>query len=1167
MDMDIRQSHGYLEVYDGYFSRETLIAQTNGIGVTFGIEIARNLAYFKLTTLEASGETGTGFKVAYFVAKDHSGTSGGIHATLQPKFLTSPNFPDAYSPSLNLVWTIHSGGTVAIKVFYVDIPSGSDCTAGSLNIYNGNSIQSNRVARYCGSRIFPGDQHRSTGQSYTVSFISGQTTGQGRGFFVSYSSDIEDPDATTAKTTTVGNGGGTNTPPGPFSCPQRETIVAHPTKNEINLSGDISANSDCSWSIIGHGDWELLLDVRRLQTACPIGSTDFVLSVYDGTNANGALLQRFSCRESNTEGSVVTSSGSAFIRLQANAGINGVGLTVYYMLVMDKFGGTYSRDGTVLTVGDDVQYLSTPNFPYETPGNLNEIWAIDTRGADTFIQVEFMDMDANDECIGDSLLIYEASESDLMNRTPTVIATLCNVDDWQKKHYKVTKQYLGILFNSDSDGARRGFFLQFGKVSSTTTVSTRRTESTTTTPRSTMRTTPANGGDTPIGSLTCSTARQPLSAIPRAGKIRGSGDNLDCTWLITADSDWVVMLQVTDLRAACTHGTTGSVLSIYDGSDAGNDLLAEYDCSDTDGGEIVVATSGEAFIHLQTNAAVDLINVYYISVAEKSTGSYNLDGTIGSAEDTVQYISSVNFPSLYASDLQMIYAIDTGGQSGFIEVVFVDISPSAGCIHDNLQIYEATQAEVLSRTPTILTNLCVRQDWEPKYYPITKQYLGIVFMSDSQNNGRGFFLRYGLGVGTTPTTTVRTTKSSSTAATTTAGTGVSTGRTTTDSGTKPSTQDCSGQNSLVAQLTKKTIAVAHNMDESCSLVINAADGASIVLEIRKLQIPCTSSEAVIRLYDGNSASGTLLMQHLCGNTTPSELAIASSGQAFVEILGVSGTGQKSWEIFYLGSRDYSSKSFLVEGVINQATREPQFITSPNFPGEYEGSLQMAWAIDTGTNDDVTIIIEFYDMPSSPGCIGDGVQVMEGTQADLIARSPRLLGGHCGYQNWTRRIYKPTRQYVVIGFTSDATVSGKGFLLRYGLGDLSEITTTVAGPTDTTGGPVTERSSVKSDDDYTTYVAVAGGCLGALCLAAVLLFLFMKRRRYQNNHAKPKERQLSGHENPNFENGPEIDIYGDRGSSEKPYRRDTIPATDACGNIAPKRKTARKAIMDTDDRRL
>lgn len=96
-------------------------------------------------------------------------------------------------------------------------------------------------------------------------------------------------------------------------------------------------------------------------------------------------------------------------------------------------------------------------------------------------------------------------------------------------------------------------------------------------------------------------------------------------------------------------------------------------------------------------------------------------------------------------------------------------------------------------------------------------------------------------------------------------------------------------------------------------------------------------------------------------------------------------------------------------------------------------------------------------------------------------------------------------------------------------------------------------SVKSDDDYTTYVAVAGGCLGALCLAAVLLFLFMKRRRYQNNHAKPKERQLSGHENPNFENGPEIDIYGDRGSSEKPYRRDTIPATDACGNIAPKER--------------
>lgn len=48
-----------------------------------------------------------------------------------------------------------------------------------------------------------------------------------------------------------------------------------------------------------------------------------------------------------------------------------------------------------------------------------------------------------------------------------------------------------------------------------------------------------------------------------------------------------------------------------------------------------------------------------------ATGSYNLDGTIGSAEDTVQYISSVNFPSLYAR-----YVVEYDPQISIYSLVF-----------------------------------------------------------------------------------------------------------------------------------------------------------------------------------------------------------------------------------------------------------------------------------------------------------------------------------------------------------------------------------------------------------------------------------------------------------------------------------------------------------------
>uniref|UniRef100_A0A2C9KMJ4 CUB domain-containing protein n=1 Tax=Biomphalaria glabrata TaxID=6526 RepID=A0A2C9KMJ4_BIOGL len=95
------------------------------------------------------------------------------------------------------------------------------------------------------------------------------------------------------------------------------------------------------------------------------------------------------------------------------------------------------------------------------------------------------------------------------------------------------------------------------------------------------------------------------------------------------------------------------------------------------------------------------------------------------------------------------------------------------------------------------------------------------------------------------------------------------------------------------------------------------------------------------------------------------------------------------------------------------------ISSPNYPGNYDNNLVVTWLIVTGPG--TKIELTFQDV--STECGYDNVQIMDGPSS-----SDPVIGTLCtlpGVNSLTS-----TSNALFINFTSDSSVSGRGFILTY-----------------------------------------------------------------------------------------------------------------------------------------
>uniref|UniRef100_A0A3B3XUI0 CUB domain-containing protein n=1 Tax=Poecilia mexicana TaxID=48701 RepID=A0A3B3XUI0_9TELE len=112
-----------------------------------------------------------------------SGCGGDL--VMQSGAFNSPNYPDAYPPNMECVWTLRSspGNRMQISFIMFHLQGDSDCQNDYLEIREGSSAGS-LVGRFCGASL-PSNYTSVTGSTVTLHFKSDSAVG-GRGFLVDW---------------------------------------------------------------------------------------------------------------------------------------------------------------------------------------------------------------------------------------------------------------------------------------------------------------------------------------------------------------------------------------------------------------------------------------------------------------------------------------------------------------------------------------------------------------------------------------------------------------------------------------------------------------------------------------------------------------------------------------------------------------------------------------------------------------------------------------------------------------------------------------------------------------------------------------------------------------------------------------------------------------------
>ena len=101
-----------------------------------------------------------------------------------------------------------------------------------------------------------------------------------------------------------------------------------------------------------------------------------------------------------------------------------------------------------------------------------------------------------------------------------------------------------------------------------------------------------------------------------------------------------------------------------------------------------------------------------------------------------------------------------------------------------------------------------------------------------------------------------------------------------------------------------------------------------------------------------------------------------------------------------------------------------FIRSPNYPQPYRHRATCVWIITVADGNIITFNVTDLDIEASTTCRYDNVLIRDGYN-NSAAQIVRLCG-----TNRPVTLFKSTGNRLYVSFSSDATVNGRGFELRY-----------------------------------------------------------------------------------------------------------------------------------------
>ncbi|KAF6722152.1 Cubilin [Oryzias melastigma] len=414
-------SHDAVEILDGDNYQAPSIARFCGSEVPHPVTSFSSALVVNFITDHSVSRKG--FRAVYSA----STSSCGGDMVMQSGAFNSPNYPDAYPPNLECVWTIRSspGNRVQLSFITFNLQGDSSCDNDYLEIREGNSTGA-LVGRFCGSSL-PSNYTSVSGHILWVKFVS-DSSDSGAGFRATFS-HLYGIDVT-------GESGQIASPLYPRTYPN---------------------NAHYRWTINVEGD--SYIQIRFLDMDIEDLSNCFYdhLKIFDGPDVYHYPLGTF-CGLALPH--LIRSSGSTVTLLfKSDTVVGGRGFLLEWTALQNSGPSPTIPPGACggqLVAGESSAFLFSPGWPGQYPQNQECTWLIRSPGSVVEFNILSLDIEGSPPCYFDRMVIRDGATS-----VSPVIASVCGREPPGSFHS--TGDSMFIQFSSDSQGSSQGFNASYSK--------------------------------------------------------------------------------------------------------------------------------------------------------------------------------------------------------------------------------------------------------------------------------------------------------------------------------------------------------------------------------------------------------------------------------------------------------------------------------------------------------------------------------------------------------------------------------------------------------------------------------------------------------------------------------------------------------------------------------
>ncbi|KAL8573023.1 hypothetical protein ACOMHN_010453 [Nucella lapillus] len=435
----------------------------------------------------------------------------------------------------------------------------------------------------------------------------------------------------------------------------------------------------------------------------------------------------------------------------------------------------------------------------------------------------------------------------------------------------------------------------------------------------------------------------------------------NCTWLITSvNSMDRITVTFTHLDIETTDGCRDDYLQVLNGNDDSSPVMGRY-C-----GDIVptpITSSGNnMFLFFHSDHAIQATG--FRAVYTVSTSSCGGDFTVSN-----EAFVSPSYPDSYPASTECVWTMRTSpGNQVAVAFSMFNLESSSACTNDYLEIREASSTGTLRGRfcgATMPTNLTAAAS------------LWIKFRSDSQTTGQGFRARvYAVYGG-----------------------------------------DLNGNS---GQITSPNYPQTYPRNVNYAWIVTVTSGRAVQLSFPSIDIEGDIQGHLcpydgVRIRDGGLATSAVLGTY-CGTDSPSTPIISTSNRVRVEFYtdgSVTGNG------FALNWQAQPPTNGTGCGGVLVAGHSTQYLQSPNYPNNYNNSLNCTWTISSSSGHRVWVNITDINLESHNSCYYDYVRIADGGS---------IFGTFCGSE-----IPSPimsTGSRLTITFVTDASITQPGFRIAY-----------------------------------------------------------------------------------------------------------------------------------------